>query len=445
MTYHTTVPGTAAVSGAKTKTKPKQKKETKTKEFTHNFEPMEENYLTLLKTILLKHGEEKYNITKKMTYGIKVQLPEVNKGNSLDIDNFTEYEDLANDIVVNLPSKMNIYVDMQDIQKWWSGRGSGSDNEDVNGDDTSLYDANGLSDTERELARLRGKLEKQWQNDHDAGYTYIDPKTGFDPAKRQVALHPTRIATGANKPRGSATESNGVGEVIGHLATMITAIVGGGARTVQLPITPQKNPPASAPIISPVIPSPTKLPRFLEHCEKNLGISGARGYEFGIRLNGYGPDIMHLVDDKELADLGINKGDAICIKAGSQTWWNGPNAKRKRGDDSETMPGSSGANLPDINATPPAKKVAFKRCFTEGRSERLYGPRLAPGDGERNVFYHCPRRNKFVPIPRGYCSTIEDEYVPGADDDDWEEVYLWQLGDNTIREEEAAQVLANLH
>jgi hypothetical protein len=64
--------------GAKSKAaKPKDKKEVKTKEFNHKFESSEGNYLTLLKTILAKHGEEQYNITPKMVCTIKVQLPGV--------------------------------------------------------------------------------------------------------------------------------------------------------------------------------------------------------------------------------------------------------------------------------------------------------------------------------------------------------------------------------
>lgn len=77
VTHHTIVPAPAAALGAKSKAKPKEKKETKTKEFLHIFEATEANYILLLKTLLAKHGESKYNITEKMTYSIKVQLPSV--------------------------------------------------------------------------------------------------------------------------------------------------------------------------------------------------------------------------------------------------------------------------------------------------------------------------------------------------------------------------------
>ncbi|KAJ7663497.1 hypothetical protein B0H17DRAFT_867987, partial [Mycena rosella] len=145
---------------------------------------------------------------------------------------------------------------------------------------------------------------------------------------------------------------------------------------------------------SPVIPSPTKLPRFLDHCEKSLGIVGARRYEFVMKQEGYGPEILHLVEDRELVGLGMKKGDILRIKAGSQPWWNGPNAKRKRGD-SDAMPTA------DPLATPPAKKVAFERRFPEGGLERFYGPHIAARDGEKNIFYCCPLRSKFVAVPLG--------------------------------------------
>jgi hypothetical protein len=77
VTHYTLVEGNAAGTGEKSRSKPKEKKETKTKEFNHSFAPSETNYLELLRTILMKHGEEQYNITAKMTYNLKVQLPGV--------------------------------------------------------------------------------------------------------------------------------------------------------------------------------------------------------------------------------------------------------------------------------------------------------------------------------------------------------------------------------
>jgi hypothetical protein len=40
---------------------------------------------------------------------------------------------------------------------------------------TRFQHSSGLSKLEFELARFRGLLEKRYANDHDSGYTYINP------------------------------------------------------------------------------------------------------------------------------------------------------------------------------------------------------------------------------------------------------------------------------
>jgi hypothetical protein len=88
---------------------------------------------------------------------------------------------------------------------------------------------------------------------------------GFDPVKRKVALHPMRIAAGANQ-----TSRSNVSDV-GHIANMITALIQGGTsiplhqQEVTLPRC------ALAIIDSSAHPTHTKLPRFLEHREKKPG------------------------------------------------------------------------------------------------------------------------------------------------------------------------------
>ncbi|KAJ7098942.1 hypothetical protein C8R44DRAFT_642692 [Mycena epipterygia] len=482
LTFYTAVPGNTGSSGARSKNKTEQKKETKAKEFSHSFESGLENYLQLLKTILAKHGEEKYNVMDRMTYGIKVQLPSVKytlstsinsisdipcrKGDALDIDNFAEYQDLVKDIIEGMPSKMNIYIDMADIQKRWSGRGSqGSDNED---EDAGLYDANGLSDLERELARLRGKIEKKYQNDHNAGYTYIDPKTGtshpltpqmmkewcramydgeatinqppgfiadFYPAYRQVALHPTRIAASVNnKPT-----TDGVGDVIGHLATIVTALVGRPVPDSAVPSTPQRThltaPTTAAAISSPVIPSPTKLPRFLEHAEAKQGVTTARNFESVMLTNGYGPDIIHLLDDQALVDCGFTKGDALRIKAGAGEWWKGPDAKRKRVQTEEPGSGSGSGSTSssthhvphtqnNVDVTPPSKKVAFEHRYDDGGRERFYDPRLTPGrDGDEadTDTWFRSGGGQWLPLPLGYRAVHDYECEENEGDEEDQE------------------------
>jgi hypothetical protein len=132
------------------KGKPKEKKETKTKELTFVFMATMENYIDLLKAILTKHGEEKYNITERKRYGIKVLVPPNrayvihicippptttsstnSKGDAVDVENFSDYKDLVGNLTEKKPNKITIFVDMNDIKLAWSTRGSGgSDDED---------------------------------------------------------------------------------------------------------------------------------------------------------------------------------------------------------------------------------------------------------------------------------------------------------------------------
>ena len=67
VTYHVLTP---VPKGSKAKAK--DKKETKTKEFVHKFRATPESYLLLLTTILSKHGQDKYKVTERRRYGIKV-------------------------------------------------------------------------------------------------------------------------------------------------------------------------------------------------------------------------------------------------------------------------------------------------------------------------------------------------------------------------------------
>ncbi|KAK6995603.1 hypothetical protein R3P38DRAFT_2567142 [Favolaschia claudopus] len=169
---------------------------------------------------------------------------------------------------------------------------------------------------------------------------------------------------------------------------MITTLIGvtSGVKPTQ-PSTPQKpsHTQSSVPEVvnSPPVPTPSKLSRYLEHAETKLGVSNARMFETGLSENGYGPDILHLVDNKDLEGLGISKGNIIRLKAGAQNWWNSPDAKRKRTE-------SESAGNSDVTVTP-SKQVAYEVRYKDVGSSRLFGPRLSPGpplrfpDGE--VYY----------------------------------------------------------
>ncbi|KAI6046582.1 hypothetical protein EDC04DRAFT_2557960, partial [Pisolithus marmoratus] len=74
-------------------------------------------------------------------------------------------------------------------------------------------------------------------------------------------------------------------------------------------------------------PSPSKLVCYLEFTESHLSVCHAMSYKSALELHGISPDILPDVSDKLLADLGLLAGDAIHLKKGSTTWWNGPDTK----------------------------------------------------------------------------------------------------------------------
>ncbi|KAJ7886943.1 hypothetical protein B0H13DRAFT_2342681 [Mycena leptocephala] len=149
-----------------------------------------------------------------------------------------------------------------------------------------------------------------------------------------------------------------------------------------------------------------------------------------MRRNGYGPDIMHLLDNQALEDIGMSKGDVIRVKNGAQQWWNGPDAKRKRVD-SECAGGSAASSFPDVGtaagasgrgnlpSTPENQKVSFEIRYPDGGAQRLYGARLSPGSpgpNDKNTWYCCPVRNAWVPVPPGYRPVFAAEDPEEEDD-----------------------------
>ena len=179
---------------------------------------------------------------------------------------------------------------------------------------------------------------------------------------------------------------------------------------VPAPSTPICTPTKARGPGSPPIPSPSQLRRFLRYAERHLGVSNATMYEQDLDMHGIGPDILSQVDEKTLTDLGIRKGDIIRLQNGSQTWWNGPDAKRKRSD---TVT-SSGSN----HSQSSSKKVAYEKWYHDGGRARFSGPPMEPGDGNPNaeykIFYKCDSQNLWLPIPQGFAVDEEGEDNPNA-------------------------------
>ena len=122
---------------------------------------------------------------------------------------------------------------------------------------------------------------------------------------------------------------------------------------------------------------------------------------------GYAPDILHLVDDSSLKDIGIKPGDIIHLKQNSLQWLNSAASKRKQCDLTHSAP-----------STPPNKRVRFEKRFHNGGSARVYGPRIVEAEGdppeesvEYDWYYYCEARDAWVPVPLGCVPVLEPDSI----------------------------------
>jgi hypothetical protein len=121
--------------GSKKSVALKGKVETKTKELSFIFESSDENYLSFLSELLKVHAHTKYTPVKKHTrFSIKVLLGKkayvsdfylffwptncslYRKKDGVDIDNFVEYEKLVKKVLDETPSKLIVYLDLDDVK-----------------------------------------------------------------------------------------------------------------------------------------------------------------------------------------------------------------------------------------------------------------------------------------------------------------------------------------
>jgi len=91
-----------------------------------------------------------------------------------------------------------------------------------------------------------------------------------------------------------------------------------------------QNPIAPSTVLLPVTNTPSKLSRFLKYAKTHLGIPNAQLYERCLEEMGYGPDILHLVNDGDLKDIGIKPGDVIRLKQHSLQWLNSSTSTQAR-------------------------------------------------------------------------------------------------------------------
>ncbi len=174
----------------------------------------------------------------------------------------------------------------------------------------------------------------------------------------------------------------------------------------ELPTTPTHswNPIASSTILSPVTNTLSKLRRFFKYAETHLEIPNAQLYEQCLEEMGYALDILHLVDDSSLKDIGIKSGDVIRLKQNSLQWLNSFASKCKQDGRASFTP-----------SMPSNKRVHFEKRFLDGGSAWVYGPciveaeRDIPEDLPFNWFYFCEAREAWVPILSGCIPVLEHD------------------------------------
>ncbi len=304
-----------------------------------------------------------------------------------------------------------------------------------------------------QLAHLRGLLEKKYANDHDSGYTYIDPVTSdlvpltpfmmtewsramvqsiyceyhftsdillqydglatvnqppstvtFDRVNRRSSLHahhPHSLL--ASSPAPYSVQGVSGNDLAHIISSVVSSIV-----TVHTPLKPSSTPPCPAPVVTTHLPTqhtPSKLLRFLEYAELHLNIKNAHLHEESLWILGFGPDILHLVDDNALTNIGLTLGDVIHLKQNSQQWWNSADAKHKW---------TQADQPPSIPTTPPNKRVAFEKRYHNGGCYRVYGPKMVKVDNfspkpGADWFYFCKASDTFIPLPPSYAPVLDSK------------------------------------
>ena len=170
------------------------------------------------------------------------------------------------------------------------------------------------------------------------------------------------------------------------------------APSPQTPTRQKKH--SSEATLSPPIPSPSHLIRYLKHAKTHLGVNNALLYRSSLENNGIGPDILPDVKDKFLTDLGILPGDVIRLKKGSTVWWNGPDVKRKR------------RNTATSEDEQPVKRVVYQKQFHGGGGARFTGLLMRPGSPpllDYDLLYFCNVQNQWLLIPHGFIVAEDGE------------------------------------
>lgn len=160
---------------------------------------------------------------------------------------------------------------------------------------------------------------------YDGVATVNEPphKQTFDPAIWKSSLGPCNQAQSEAPSSTSASPSVEI-SALSAVSSLVSSVASFMRPDHTIPATPTfSNWLIASPVLDtpPVIfNTPSKLTCFLEAAEKN-GIPGVQSYHAALSLKAYGPDILHLINNADLAEVGISPGDAIQLKEYASMWW----------------------------------------------------------------------------------------------------------------------------
>ncbi|KAE9384239.1 hypothetical protein BT96DRAFT_1008279 [Gymnopus androsaceus JB14] len=326
----------------------------KTKSIQFSFKADEDNYIILMNTLLATMGlDTLYKATDKKSFCMKIAAPLKKKTKACDVETLPEYIVQVEKIIENETSKpIVVLIDGKDISETCL---KGKKATPL----VKVQDDGQMNTMDKELAHIRILLEKEHGNDYNMSYTGLNPATAkkvplspaamdewvraicsgladknppsdpdsphFGVANHQSAIQPFAPCPSTyscHHPSMPATTTTDGKSDLAHLATIMSMIGGRSASPLSSKLP--------APPSSPVKNTPMKLCCFLEYAETDVGIKDANLHYYALDMQGYGPDILDCVENKELVDLGIKAGDVIHLKQAAPVWFGSSNAKRQQ-------------------------------------------------------------------------------------------------------------------
>ncbi|KAJ3846712.1 hypothetical protein EV368DRAFT_52390, partial [Lentinula lateritia] len=162
----------------------------------------------------------------------------------------------------------------------------------------------------------------------------------------------------------------------------------------------------------------SKLLCFLVYAETNVSMEHATQHLLRLQEEGYGPDILDQVDDKDLKILGIKHGDVLRLKQAAPLWLNGPDAKHKVPSAASRVSASASLSLsgPSVNLFP--NRQCFEKQWNDesgassafSQSMRLLEDDEMP-DPTITWWYFSELTKSMLCVPEGYVPVLEGQSV----------------------------------